>query len=260
MLFHIGDYVSRNSHDNDMVFEIIDIDGDVVYLRGVNVRLIADSDIIDLKLEEKGDVVDDNLLVNRMNDNIDLDRNEFFYLPGKVLHIDGDSSYLERCLKFYKKFNVMAYGVAIDEERMSSEIEGYLEKLQPDILVITGHDAFYKKKGSLNDIDNYKNSVNFVKCVVAARNYERSHEKLAIIAGACQSDYEELIKAGASFASSPKRVNIHALDPAILATSLALSDRNKPIDLLKVIDRTKYGKDGVGGVITKGCMYVGYPR
>ena len=24
--------------------------------------------------------------------------------------------------------------------------------------------------------------------------------------------------------------------------------------------KTKYGKDGVGGVMTKGCMYVGYPR
>ncbi|MBP0977186.1 MAG: sporulation peptidase YabG, partial [Oscillospiraceae bacterium] len=62
-----------------------------------------------------------------------------------------------------------------------------------------------------------------------------------MIAGACQSNYEELIKAGATFASSPKRINIHALDPAILAGSLAFSDRNQSIDLLKIIEKTKYG-------------------
>ena len=92
----------------------------------------------------------------------------------------------------------------------------------------------------------------------ARKNY--SHENLIIIAGACQSNYEELIKAGANFASSPKRINIHALDPAIIASSLAFSDRNQSIDLLKLIGKTKYGSDGMGGIITNGTMYVGYPR
>ena len=93
-----------------------------------------------------------------------------------------------------------------------------------------------------------------------ARKYEKSQDKLIIIAGACQSNYEELIKAGANFASSPKRINIHALDPAIIASSLALSDRNKSIDLINLIEKTKYGSDGIGGIITNGTMYVGYPR
>ena len=88
-----------------------------------------------------------------------------------------------------------------------------------------------EKKEMLKNIKNYKNSLYFVKAVKAARNYEKSHEKLVIIAGACQSDYEELIKAGANFASSPKRVNIHALDPAIIASTVALTERNKEIDL-----------------------------
>ena len=93
-----------------------------------------------------------------------------------------------------------------------------------------------------------------------ARKYESSHEKLFIIAGACQSNYEELIKAGANFASSPKRINIHALDPAIIASSISLSERNKNIDLISIIEKTKYGTEGVGGIITNGTMYVGYPR
>ena len=83
---------------------------------------------------------------------------------------------------------------------------------------------------------------------------------MIIIAGACQSDYEELIKAGANFASSPKRINIHALDPAIIATKMSLSDVNHDIDLKGIIENTKYGKNGIGGVITKGKMYTGYPR
>ena len=93
-----------------------------------------------------------------------------------------------------------------------------------------------------------------------ARKYEKSHEKLVIIAGACQSNYEELIKAGANFASSPKRVNIHALDPAIIAVSLALTERNKEVDLVNLLEKTKYGKDGMGGLKCNGLMYVGYPR
>ena len=106
---------------------------------------------------------------------------------------------------------------------------------------------------------NYKNTVNFIKAVKEARK-KYSHDNLIIIAGACQSNYEELIKAGANFASSPKRINIHALDPAIVASSIALSEKNKLIDLMTILDKTKYGKDGMGGIITSGTMYVGYPR
>ena len=32
------------------------------------------------------------------------------------------------------------------------------------------------------------------------------------------------------------------------------------IDLKDIIASTKYGKEGIGGIITKGTMYMGYPR
>ena len=83
---------------------------------------------------------------------------------------------------------------------------------------------------------------------------------MIIIAGACQSDYEKLIKSGANFASSPKKINIHALDPAIIAVTLSLQDKNKDIDLMELLNKTSNGKDGIGGVSTKGVMTVGYPR
>ena len=154
----------------------------------------------------------------------------------------------------------MSMGVVVDEMDMPVKVYDLLEQYNPNILVITGHDAYYKKKGKIDDINAYKNSLNFVNTVKAARKFESSHQKLIIIAGACQSDYEELIKAGANFASSPKRINIHALDPAIIAARMSLSDSNLDIDLKDIIENTKYGKEGVGGIITKGTMYRGYPR
>ena len=143
---------------------------------------------------------------------------------------------------------------------MPSNIKDILEKYKPNIIVITGHDAYYKRKGEKNDINAYKNSKYFVEAIKKAREYESSHEKLIIVAGGCSSYYESLITAGANFASSPKRINIHALDPAIIAAKMSLSDINKDIDLKEILEKTKYGKDGIGGIITKGTMYVGYPR
>ena len=149
---------------------------------------------------------------------------------------------------------------SLNENEFPSRISKYLKEYRPDILVITGHDAYYKKKNDKKNLDNYQNSSNFVKTVKMARNYEKDQNKLIIISGACQSNYEELIKAGSNFASSPKRINIHALDPAIIASSIALSLKNESIDLLPLIEKTKYGTDGFGGIITNGTMFVGYPR
>ncbi len=259
MLFNVGDLVTRNSYQNDVVFKIISINGKTAYLKGLDMRLYADADIEDLSLE-KGDTKSEEEELKVIKELDTLDRSEFFYIPGKILHIDGDEDYLNRCMNFYKKLNIMSYGICLSEQEVSENINRYLAELKPDILVITGHDAFYSKKGTKDNLKNYKNSENFINSVREARVYEKSHDKLIIIAGACQSDYEELIKVGATFASSPKRVNIHALDPAIVASSVALSDRTKNIELLKIIEKTKYGKDGIGGIITNGSMYVGFPR
>lgn len=260
MLFNIGDIVTRNSYHNDTFFVIVRIEENIAYLKGINLRLFADSDLSDLVKVDNKDIVDDERITSSITSELNLDRSEFFYLPGKILHIDGDEDYLNRCMSFYKKLNIMAYGLCLKEADIKTEIGGYLEKLNPDIVVITGHDAYYKRKGSEDNVMNYKNTVNFIDAVKVARGYEKNQDKLIIIAGACQSNYEELIKAGSTFASSPKRINIHALDPAIIASYLALYDRNKTVDLLEILAKTKSGADGIGGVMTKGCMFVGYPR
>ena len=252
-MFNVGDYVTRNSYNNDIVFKIVDIQGDTYYLKGVSVRLYADSSKNDLVI---CDTINENDGFRPSIDEYrDLNRNEFFYLPGRILHLDGDEEYLEKCMNFYKKNKIRAYGLYLKEDNMPIKVTELIKKYNPDILVLTGHDSF-----SRNKRDKYKNTSLFVEAVSEARKYEKSHDKLFIIAGACQSNYEDLIKAGANFASSPKRINIHALDPAIVASCLSFSNKNEDIDIIKILDKTKYGPSGMGGIITKGSMYIGYPR
>ena len=247
MNLKIGDQVTRISHEHDILFKIVGFEGDIVFLKGVDLRLVADSYVDDLVkvLDHKEN--DDKSIIEKNVRDLNIDRSQYFYLPGKILHIDGDNDYLERCMKFYEDMNVKANGIALKEIEMPNKILALLEEFQPDIVVVTGHDAYYSKKDDMKDNNNYQNTINFIDAVKVARKYEKSHDKLIIIAGA-------------NFASSPKRINIHALDPAIIASSLALSDRNKSIDLIHLIEKTKYGKDGIGGIITNGTMYVGYPR
>ena len=257
MEFKVGDIVTRNSYNNDTLFKISKIEDDICYLIGINVRLCADSLKDDLKLSDTEDREEEFLEKIKPKE---LERNDYFYLPGKILHIDGDKEYLNRCLDYYNNFNIMAAGVLLKESNIPDKIYELLNEYNPDIVVITGHDAYLKKRNDSSNINLYKNSLYFKKAIEEARRFENSHEKLVIIAGGCQSDYEELIKAGANFASSPKRVNIHALDPAIVATKMSLSDIAKDIDIKDILENTKYGAYGIGGIITKGTMHVGYPR
>lgn len=254
-----GMFVTRNSYNNDIIFKVIRVKDGICYLKGNEVRLLADSPIEDLKILDEQSI---ELTENIKEPNLErsLDKSEFFYLPAKVLHIDGDSDFLERCLKFYKEAGIFAIGKKIKEDKIYQQIGLLLRDYNPDIVIITGHDAYYKNVEDKTNSKNYKNTKYFIKAVKEARRYEKSHEKLVIIAGACQSDYEALIRAGANFASSPKRINIHALDPAIIASTLALTERDKPINLIEMLNKTKNGKDGIGGIQCNGLMYIGYPR
>ena len=256
MNFKIGDFVTRQSYNNDIVFKIINIVDGIAYLKGNYIRLYADSPVSDLNIYKEKEI--DTFAEKIEEEN--LDRNGFFYLPARILHIDSDENYLNKCLNYYKKNKLQAVGKIVEEQDIPIKILKYLKEYNPDIVIITGHDAYYSKKNDKNNMNNYRNSKYFCEAVTKARNYEKNHDKLVIIAGACQSNYEELIKCGADFASSPKRVNIHALDPAIIATTIALTDKSKKIDLINLLNKTKYGSNGMGGLMGNGLMYVGYPR
>ena len=105
-MFKVGDLVTRISHSNDVVFKIVKLVDGIAYLKGTNVRLCADSDISDLVLVTTKDNNEDRTFYEKLEKIRNFERSDYFYIPGKILHVDGDRDYLDRCLEFYKKANV----------------------------------------------------------------------------------------------------------------------------------------------------------
>lgn len=91
MSFKIGDLVTRKSYNNDILFKIIDINEEVVILKGVDLRLYADCTVDDLTKKDTAYNVNksDRKIINENIRSLDLNRDEYFYLPGKILHIDA---------------------------------------------------------------------------------------------------------------------------------------------------------------------------
>lgn len=121
-----------------------------------------------------------------------------FGRPGRILHIDGDSEYLEVCLKTYKQLSLQAVGRAIAEKDQPERIIELVNEVKPDIVVITGHDGMIRHATDYMDINNYRNTKYFVETVRKLREYESSYDELVIFAGACQSCYEAILDAGAN--------------------------------------------------------------
>jgi spore coat assemly protein len=288
----VGDLVGRKSYNYDIVFRVHDIvkqgDKTVIVLKGMNLRIIADapeSDVVKLptsKINENIKNFDDRAkkLMRKLEKrakkttsiiSTGFYRNEVqsYRRPGKVLHIDGDKNYLDMCMKSYKDLNIDAVGRVVAESEQPKAVEALLLQFTPDILVLTGHDAYIKpqqaaspeqRRTDLNNISNYKNSKYYMESVKLARRYEPSLDDLVIFAGACQSVFEGIMDAGANFASSPERVLIHALDPVMVCEKVALTPIDQIVPLKEVLTGTITGLNGVGGVQTRGKYRDGMPK
>lgn len=185
---------------------------------------------------------------------------EGFDVPGRVLHLDGDKDYLDLCMTTYRNLSIPAFGYAIDEKDQPKRLAGLLEKHYPDILVLTGHDGIIKGAKDFLDVKNYHNTRYFIESVRIARAFEKSLDDLVIFAGACQSCYEAILGSGANFASSPKRVLIHAFDPVFVVEKIAYTSIHDPIAIGDIISSTITGFDGIGGVETRGKHRLGIPK
>ena len=137
------------------------------------------------------------------------------------------------------------------EEKMASEVRKYVDMLNPDIVVITGHDLY--NNNGLKDLKNYSNTINFVETIKEIRKIKGRYE-CTIIVGACQSNFEALIANGADFASSPKRINIHTFDPAVIAIRVATTSFNKVVNISDISKFIENGKDAFNGIETYGKM------
>lgn len=230
------DYVTRKSYDNDIVFKVLFIMNNIAYLQGVDIRLIADSNIDDLvKVEQiRNNQTVETLPIQKGN-----------YLNGKVLHLDSDEMYLKRSMKLYEDYKVPSVGYRIDEKDMPIKIVELLNKHHPDILIITGHDAIDKQGNNMN-------SKYFVECVKNARTYQPNKDSLCIISGACYSSFKDLIYEGSNISSSPGKVSINVLDPSKVAIMIATTPVVEYVDIKKVINLTSNKEKGMGGIDTKG--------
>lgn len=280
----IGDIVVRKSYGKDITFKIIDIkeneDGIVYVLKGINIRIIADASIDDLEhVNDEFQGEKDKILNARVNQAIKKaitsrdgayritkspkiiqEKELMFGRPGKVLHIDGDSVYMENCLKVYKQLNLEAVGKAIAEKEQPIQVVELVKEIKPDIVVLTGHDGVLKNSKDYLDLNNYRNSKYYIESVKALRNFNTSYDELVIFAGACQSCYESILDAGANFASSPSRVLIHCLDPVFVCEKIAYTRIDKVVSITDVIENTITGIKGIGGLQTRGKYREGYPK
>ena len=254
MNFKIKDYVQlKNEPDIYIIEEVI---SDEVLLKGLTYRNMISTKVDNLVLANINDVNqildNQNKVINKFKTS-SLQRNPNHLIYGTILHIDGDKEYLDSCMSLYKEMNIFANGIYIKEEDVKNKIEKLILELTPDIVVITGHDL-YNGKG-LKDIENYKNTKHFKDALRIIRKHF-NQESMSVIIGACASHFEALIASGANFSSSPKRINIHTYDPAIIAIKVATTSINKIVDFEQILKFIENKKDAFGGIETKGKMKI----
>ncbi|MFD1039891.1 sporulation peptidase YabG [Virgibacillus byunsanensis] len=281
MSFKTGELVTRISYNHDLLFRVVSVTKDTALLHGEDIRLEADASVDDLtrvqdaeleKRRRKGKEHEDfSYRLFRQDYKLMKEKRTYqstdgyhhstkiFQIPAKVLHLDGDSMYLRKCIHLYQRMGLQVHGVHLNEKEMPLEIASLVDKIQPDIIVITGHDSFSKNKGLKNDIRAYRHSRYFAETVREARRITPHLDQLVIFAGACQSHFESLIRAGANFASSPSRINIHALDPVYIAAKIAYTPFMEKVSVWDALRNTLTGDKGMGGVETRGLLRTGMP-
>ncbi len=228
--FKKGDIVGRISYNKDVLFEITKIiktskHKQIMILKGITERIEADSPEEDLEIVDKR-IVQERMqkleaqMLHRIEECVKdpkyciceakklfgfrQERSSSIANTGRILHLDGDKRYSEKSMKYYRSLGLDAIVKNVPEYKQAQVVRSLLDRYEPDILVLTGHDGMIKKGTGFNDIYNYRNSRHFINTVNEARKWNSHGKDLAIFAGACQSYYEAIMSAGANFASSPR--------------------------------------------------------
>lgn len=268
-----GDIVGRISYGKDILFTVERIikkanGKQVAILKGIILRIEADADIDDLVLMEKQQV-ETNMrsLETKIEEKIKrtakkhvnkIGKRKFLGRSieeenGKILHLDGDKKYSDKSMRYYRKLGLNAIVRNVAENRQEYVVMDLLNRYNPDILVITGHDGMIKNGTGYNDIYNYRNSKYFINTVKEAKKWvNKTGKDLVIFAGACQSYYEALVAAGANFASSPARVLIDFMDPLVVAEKVATTEDYKYITINDIADELRDGTKGINGIGARG--------
>ncbi|MBO4815608.1 MAG: hypothetical protein J5507_01375 [Clostridia bacterium] len=188
-----GDIVGRKSYNKDIYFIVDKIirnsaNKKIAILKGLNIRIMADSQVDDLEIFSKEEIInsiklsemdlENRIRKNRINNKYMRQR----IYTGKILHLDGDKKYSEKSARYYNKMGLNAIVKNIAENRQSKVIIPLLKRYNPDILIITGHDSMLKNGTNYSNIYNYRNSRHFINTVKEARTWGRNSNKLVIFA------------------------------------------------------------------------------
>lgn len=173
-----GDIVARKSYGKDIYFFVdrlikINMNTSLAILKGLNIRIIADSLIDDLEKVSKKEAINyikstKMNIENKTNINEKQTRKKIY--TGKILHLDGDRKYSEKSAKYYNKMGLNAMVKNIAENKQARVVVPLLRKYNPDILIITGHDAMLRHGTNYNNIYNYRNSRQLYKHCKNSKN------------------------------------------------------------------------------------------
>lgn len=154
-----GDIVARKSYNKDILFEVNYIYKDFAILTGITIRIIADAPIEDLVNITKEEVRTEKRKINeKLQSRINKYSNRKSLIniggrtgtnTGKILHIDGDKKYSIKSDRYYRKMGLTAVIKYIPEHNQPSVINQFINKYNPDIIVITGHDRNDKETSRL---------------------------------------------------------------------------------------------------------------
>lgn len=191
-----GDIVARKSYDKDILFIVDKIlksnnKERFAILKGLVIRVEADSLIEDLEIIDRKVI---NKAIEEVDNRLDemaekylqqfkrTNKDDTTIYTGKILHLDGDRKYSEKSAKYYKKLGLNAIVKNISERNQAQMVIPLLNRYNPDILVVTGHDAILKSGKNYNNLYNYRNSGYFINTVKEARSWGENSNKLAIFA------------------------------------------------------------------------------
>ena len=159
-----GDIVARESHNQDILFSVENIlksscGIQIAILKGITIRIVADAYIEDLDLLDIKEVdaslrsldvrIEDriNSLLKQSQKKIkDKEINFNKIKAWKILHLDGDKVYSEKSAKYYKKVGLNAVVINVAENKQHLLVREYINKYNPDILVLRGHDRNDKNR------------------------------------------------------------------------------------------------------------------
>ena len=236
----IGDIVTRKSYNKDIIFKIVGFGIDnknekIAILKGVAFRVIADAYLEDLEVVKVSDIK--QILIDPTVENL---------IYKSVRSAQDREKKMNRAVPKLQA-NPNVYGIPGKVLQIDGDKE-YL-KICLDVYTELGIPAVGV---AIPEENQYKEIINLL---------EKHNPDILVITGhACQSNYEQLIRAGANYASSPGRIMIHALDPVFVVEKIACSRIDTIVPIEEVIEQTVTGLKGIGGSETRGKFRWAMPK